>query len=276
MFGLAKVTTSSKFNQNMINYLDNKKMTVVGLTTATAGISMALAVVPGDATTPIANQILKLTSWLAIITGAVFLEKILITLSGYVAFKILIPIACLLFIIYLLIKNKTAKSIGIKLTIFAIIFWLTIPASIEVSNLIENSYHDTINQAITSVDKIDENDAEENQSNENESFGEKFKNAMNSLGNETKKLLAKGEKVLSNLIDAIAILIITSCIIPILVFLFFIWIIKLIFGIDLKNTKIEQGVNQLQDKIVIKNGNKNEVAEEKNDNIEVREIKKSN
>ena len=37
--------------------------------------------VPGDATTPIANQVSELSSYLLLVTGVILLEKILLTLE---------------------------------------------------------------------------------------------------------------------------------------------------------------------------------------------------
>jgi len=58
--------------------------------------------------------------------------------------------------------------------------------------------------------------------------------------NNVSELVKKGEQALSNFIDAIAILLITSCFIPIIVLIFLIWIIKMIFGINisLPNKKV--------------------------------------
>ena len=45
-------------------------------------------------------------------------------------------------------------------------------------------------------------------------------------------LKATAEHAFSTFVDAIAVLIITSCMIPIFVLLFFVWVTKLIFDID--------------------------------------------
>ena len=45
--------------------------------------------------------------------------------------------------------------------------------------------------------------------------------------------LEKFKQTLNNLIEALAILLVTSCLIPILVILLFLWLFKLIIGIDI-------------------------------------------
>ena len=148
IFVIAPFASSAKTHANSIKTLDEKKITVMEITAATAGSATALAAIPGDATTPVANQILKLSSYLIIVIGAIFLEKVLITLTGFVAFKFLIPIACLLYAIYLFAEKDFFKNLAVKLAIFGIVISLVVPVSISVSNLIEKTYKDSINQTV--------------------------------------------------------------------------------------------------------------------------------
>ena len=161
IFAISPKASSNESYKNTIEALDKKKMNVMEITAATAGASAILAVIPSDATTPIASQVAKLSTYLLIVIATIFFEKILLTLTGYVTFTFLIPIACALAVIYLFSNN--------------------------VSDLIK-----------------------------------------------------KGEKTLSNFIDAIAILLITSCVIPILVLVFFVWIVKMIFGVNIQYPKLNK------------------------------------
>lgn len=124
------------------------------LTAATAATSTAIAALPSDATTPLANKIMGLSSYLLIIVGVIFLEKILLTLTGYVAFSWLIPISCLIYGIYLFVKNDVLRNLAIKLSIFGIAIFIVVPISVKVSNLIENTYETTINQTIEEAKNI--------------------------------------------------------------------------------------------------------------------------
>ena len=221
---------SNKFHNNTIHSLDKKKITVTELTVACAGSSMALAAIPGDATTPVANKIMDLSSYLLVIIGVIFLEKILLTLTGYVTFT-----SCVLLGIYIFWKCDILKKLAIKLSVFGIIIFITVPLSVQISNLIENSYQDTLNNA-----KTTEIVAEEQEKDNDDSLLSKFKEGISNIGDNVSELVKKGEQALSNFIDAIAILLITSCFIPIIVLIFLIWIIKMIFGINisLPNKKV--------------------------------------
>ena len=48
------------------------------------------------------------------------------------------------------------------------------------------------------------------------------------------ELVESVKNALSVFIDAVAVLIITTCIIPVAVILFFVWLIKMLFGIEIK------------------------------------------
>lgn len=230
IFVISPIAKSNKFHSNTIKSLDDKKMTVTELTVACAGSSMALAAIPGDTTTPIANKIMDLSSYLLIIVGVIFLEKILLTLTGYVTFTFIIPISCALLGIYFFIKNDILKKLAIKLSLFGIIIFITVPLSVQMSNIIENSYKETIESA-----KNEEIISEEQVSEETNDEGlfSKMKEVIEDIGDGASKLVEKGKQTLSNFIDAIAILLITSCVIPIVVLIFLVWIVKMIFGVKI-------------------------------------------
>lgn len=244
MFGISKVVSSPEFHAKSIHSLDEKKITVMELTAASAGVSTALALIPSDATTPFANQIMGLSSYLLIVIGAIFLEKILLTLTGYVAFTFLIPISCVLYGIYLFVKKDILKNLAIKLSVFGIIIVMVVPVSVQVSNLIESMYETSINQTIENAKNNEFISEETNKETETkggwEGFTSKVKDMVSNIGDGVSEWIHKGEKILSNFIDAIAVLIITSCVIPIVVLIFFIWIVNMIFGVNISVPNIRK------------------------------------
>lgn len=246
IFGVSKIASSNEFHTKSIQELDEKKVVVLELTAATAATSTAIALVPGDATTPLANQILQLSSYLLIVVGAILLEKVLLTLTGYIAFTFLIPIACLLYGIYLFAKKDILRSLAIKLAVFGIVIFMVIPISIQISNLIEDTYQESINQTIEEAKNIENESEKENTNNESEeatgwnAFTSKAKEIVSDVGDNVSEWIHKGEKALSDFIDAIAILLITSCVIPILVLILFVWIVKIIFGISIPIKEIKK------------------------------------
>lgn len=250
IFVLSKMASSPGFYLKTLNTLDEKKSTVMQLTAATAATSTILSAIPGDATTPIANQIAELSSYLLIVIGSIFLEKILLTLTGYISFSFIIPIACVLYGIFLFTGRKSLQAVAIKLGIFAIAIVMVIPVSVKLGDLIDNTYQTQINQTIEqALDGADSNVENNNEHSSNADLAksdnllDKIKDSISNVGDAVSEGLQKGEKKLNEFIDAIAVMLITSCVIPIAVLLFILWITKIIFGMNISVASMKKTKN---------------------------------
>ncbi len=238
IFVVSKVVTAPDFNASTIKSLDDKKVTVMMLAGTAAASSTIISLIPGDTAMPIANQIAELTSYFIVILGAILLEKMLIAVVGYLSFTFIIPAACFLGILYLYIKKVELRNLAIKLAIFGIILFVAIPASIQVSDLIYDSNQATIEQTITAVEQNRANIEEKKQdlSTEDKNWVEKavdyVSNVPSKIGNGISAMVKEGEDMLTAFIDAIAVMIITTCVIPIVVILIFAWIIKILFSFE--------------------------------------------
>ena len=73
--------------------------------------------------------------------------------------------------------------------------------------------------------------AEEDQ-NWFDKIGDYLNDLSTKVGANITDMIKKGEQTLSSFMDAIAVLIITTCIIPLIVILIFSWIVKILFGFD--------------------------------------------
>ena len=231
-FFISDFLSSPNLYTDIIQVLDDKKMTAMELTTAVTVTSTALSAAPGDIATPIANQISGLAPYLFIVVCAIYFEKFLLTISGYIAFRYLIPLACVLLGIYILNHSAALKAIAAKLALFALVITMIIPFSVKITNLLEASFQESINQTFSSVEEITE-EAEKNDSNA-------FLDFLNSIGNGIANVGENIKNSISVFIDAVAVLIITTCVIPIAVFLFLFWITKLILGLNIDSAKIKK------------------------------------
>ena len=79
IFVFSKPATSPETYRTTIKSIDEKKATVMSVTATAAVASAMLGLIPGDATTPIANQIMEISSYLLIVVCVLFLEKSLLT-----------------------------------------------------------------------------------------------------------------------------------------------------------------------------------------------------
>lgn len=253
MLWISKVASSIEFHEETIKHLDEKKLTVMELTAATAGSATAIAAIPSDATTPLANQIMDMSSYLIVVIGVIFLEKILLTLTGKLTFLIIIPIACLLYVIYIFVQKEVLRNLAIKLSIFGIVIFTIVPISVKLSDFIEENYGTSITQTIESAKALENNEEvvkQEEQKEENwwNKITSSVSNAVSNIGEGVNELIEKGKLILSNFIDAIAILIITTCVIPIMVLFVLIWVIKIIFDITIPVKNIKPNLPKFKNK----------------------------
>ena len=209
--------------------LDEKKVTVMELTAATAATSVAVSAVPGDATTPIANQISELSSYLLLVVGAIMLEKVLLTLTGYLTFTYLIPAACILGAVSFFLPRVGLRQLALKLTLFGLAICLVIPVSLRVSNLVEETFavQQTVDEAAQAADGIEEEAGAETEDGWLSQIGEAITGSVSAL-------VQKAEDALSSFVDAIAALLIVNCVIPLLILWFFLWLVKAILGLHLE------------------------------------------
>ena len=244
IFCLSNVFGSKKFHNKSIEHLEEKQLEVAGLTAGTAGAATLLAALPSEAATPLANQIMDMSGYLVLVMGVLFLEKILLTLTGKLTFMLLIPAACILSAIYIFFRHDRLKTLAIKLTTFGIIIFLIVPISVNLSMFIEENYGNTsVEKTLASVEKIENSKTEETKKDESTGFWDSLKdnvtNVVTTVGDAAKNTLNWGKNLLSNFMDAIAVLLITSCVIPMGVLFVLLWIVKLIFGVSVSVNQIK-------------------------------------
>lgn len=251
-FVIARFTSSTEFNAKTIQSLDDKKTTVMELAAASTAASAAITLIPGDIGTPIANKLADLSSYFLIVLCAIYLEKYLVTITGYAAFKILVPIACVFFSGYLLWRKEILRVVAQKFLLFGLAVYLVIPASVKVADMIETTYassiESTIETAKQTTDEIESETGESGQvddkssneksqsdsdSDSKENAGGFFSGLFNKVQEGVSTATANVENVLNNFIEALAILLVTSCLIPILVLIFFVWLVKMLLGLNI-------------------------------------------
>lgn len=251
-FVIARFTSSTEFNAKTIQSLDDKKTTVMELAAASTAASAAITLIPGDVGTPIANKLADLSSYFLIVLCAIYLEKYLVTITGYAAFKILVPIACVFFSGYLLWRKEILRVVAQKFLLFGLAVYLVIPASVKVADMIETTYassiESTIETAKRTTDEIESETGESGQvddkssneksqsdsdSDSKENAGGFFSGLFNKVQEGVSTATANVENVLNNFIEALAILLVTSCLIPILVLIFFVWLVKMLLGLNI-------------------------------------------
>lgn len=222
-----KVSTSTKTHAKTIASLDDKKKTVLELTAASTAVSTAITFLPGDSGSTLAEKLMDLSSGFLIVLCAIFLEKYLLTITGYATFMILIPLACVWLGIWIFNRNEVLKRLAVKSVLFGLAIYLVVPASVKVSGLIEDTYRASIDSTIEAATGAKDETVESSK----DILLDKIKDKVSGITDEI-------QNSLNNFIESLAVLLVTSCLIPLLVLVFFIWIIKAILGVDLRVPKI--------------------------------------
>ena len=247
---LGKTFSSVDTYDKTLGILEEQETTVLKLAAASMTVSTVLTAIPDDVGTPIADQLADLSFDFAIVLCAIYLEKYLLTITGLASFYALIPLACILFGIYVFNKDKRMLRLGKKILAFALIIVLIVPASAWISTFIdktyENSISETINNAESFSNKLESTEGDGNSQNAGddgqksgwlqsiEQFGQDLKETFN-----IKEKLEDAKQILGNLLESFAIMIVTTCVMPILVLLLFIWLIKVFLAVDIDSSKIK-------------------------------------
>lgn len=242
-FGLAKSYSSpeSKINKETIKYLDEKKTTALELSASATAVSTFITLAPGDDGTPVANKLMDLAGYFLIVVSAIYLEKYLLTILGALTFKWLIPVSMLALAVYFGSKKELFWKIGVKIFIFGLAIYAVIPVSVHVSKMIYSTYQESIDATIDEAnDLADESEASKDEDKDSKdskkskdsesSFIDKAKDAVNSVKNTLSVTANSVKNMVNKFIDGLAVLIVTTCLIPVLVIVFFIWLVKLVLG----------------------------------------------
>ncbi|MBR3147052.1 MAG: hypothetical protein IKF54_02800 [Eubacterium sp.] len=229
-FLIGKAATDPANFGNTIRDLDEKSETVMALTGGAAAASAAISLLPGDAGTPIADKLVDMSGYFMLILSAIFLEKWLITITGMLAFRILIPVALTGLAAGRLLGRNAFRDIFIKVICFALVLFITVPAGVKLSQMIDESYQASIEQTIKNAEdkSRDVQDAAGGESDEGA-----LEKIFNSIKGGVTEQIERFRDILSDFVEAAAVLIVTSCVIPLAVMLFFIWLIKMIAGVNI-------------------------------------------
>jgi len=249
IFAVGKRASDPAYHQSSIDALAEKQETVLELTAASTAASAAITLLPGDAATPISEKLADLSGYFLIVLCAIFLEKYLLTITSYVSFTILIPAACALGIAALFFERLRAAlgKLAWHVLLFALAIAFVIPAGVKVSGMIEDTYRASIEETIANAEQTTENiqsaaEGEEDGGGKGGLAG-LFSKVTDGISGAVNDAVGQLKTVLNRFIEALAVMLVTSCLIPILVLLFFAWLVKLMLGINLPplRAKLDDG-----------------------------------
>lgn len=235
-----------KTYKKTIAELNEKSADVAKMSVATLGMSTLIAAVPGDSTTPIANYLVDLNSWLLIIMMVLTLEKYLLTIIGKAVFWLIIPIGLALIGMSIPPKSRSLKIRGFNILLAGFLIWAIVPTGMMVSRDIERTYGfsvsdvanetENIQNKATEIEESDDSEDSDDKEDENiiSGFISKAKDAVEDVViNPLEEKVAQAKKMVDTVVNAIIVLVITSCVIPLFTLIAFLLLIKVTLHLDL-------------------------------------------
>lgn len=229
-----------------IEVIDQKKGNVLALTTSCVALSAGITALPGDTGTPVAEQLAQLSGNLGIVLAVLYLEKYLLTILWSVGLGILIPFALVLFAVSLGIHGRWSTSavlrrVATRVLVVAVIGMALVPASVWVSQKVDETYQVSIEQTeqkATEASKASSTKSEKkSETTENKNVLEQLTDGASSLltsvTDSAKSMTDKVVQQVTDLIEGVIVMIVTSCVIPLLVLAAFLWLGHVLLGIDI-------------------------------------------
>lgn len=279
-FPVADVMGSKETYRGSIEKLDAKAQTVTALVGTTTAASVAISAIPGDTGIPVADKLMDVAADFAIVLGAIYLEKYMLTIFGLAACRVVVPLACALGVGYVLVREDVAWRAGlrtsaVKLALLALALTLVVPASVQVSNMIEDTFEydaasvssemdaegaadseaaAAMTESADAADNARSNDGASSASSDEapdastdpigafaawagglgEDIGSALSGAGTALSSGVTGILDTAKGWVARLIEAFAVMIVTNCVIPVVVLLFFVWIINVLMGLNIE------------------------------------------
>lgn len=279
-FPVAGVMGSKETYRGSIEKLDSKAQTVTALVGTTTAASVAISAIPGDTGIPVADKLMDVAADFAIVLGAIYLEKYMLTVFGLAACRVVVPLACALGVGYVLVREDVTWRAGlrtsaVKLALLALALTLVVPASVQVSNMIEDTFEydaasvssemdaegaadsgaaAAMTESVDAADDAQTSDEASSASSDEapdastdpigafaawagglgEDIGSALSGAGAAVSSGVTGILDTAKEWVARLIEAFAVMIVTNCVIPVVVLLFFVWIINVLMGLNIE------------------------------------------
>ncbi len=224
-----KVPQMSVFTDS-VSTLEDTKETVAKFSVATLGAAVAITLLPDDYATPLADELADLSKYFILILGMVFFEKLLVLEGIPLVFQLVIPFVCALFAIYIVTRIDAVKTIASKILVLALTLIVVVPAGTRLSNTLCSDYmtyvEETIEDATTGTDKVNEISASDTT---DKGFFDKVSSAFQTAISGIKELYEYFRSIVKRCITSVAILIVSTCVIPVLTCLLLVWVLNQLF-----------------------------------------------
>ena len=231
---LADKIPEMEYVTNSIENLDESRDRVMTFSGATLTASTVISLLPKDWANPLANSLADMNKYFIFIFAIIFLEKLIVIEGIKIAFTYIIPVACGLYILYVFLEKEKVKEWAIKIAILGTALVCVIPFSIDFTQRVSEDYlayvDETIEEANAGAEKI----YEIKSVNEDEdTFLEKISDVFVNAYQGVKDLFTYFNNLTKRCINSIAIIMVITFVLPLLTLVFFRWLLKELFSLNL-------------------------------------------
>ena len=239
VFVFAQKMPQTKMVNDTIESIEESNKTIMEFSGATVTTSLALSAFPNDFATPLASTLSDLNTYFIFIFAVLFVEKLIVIEGVKIAFVYIIPMACILYIAYVSFGKDFFKNFAMKLLVLGLAVVFVIPLSTYFTEKVCADYlvyvEETIDEANAGAEKVNEVMAT---GEEEADIFDKLSNAFNTAIQGMSDLLDYFENVLKKCVNSIAIMIVTSFVLPLLTLFLFRWLLNELFGWNLPRQPI--------------------------------------
>lgn len=173
-------------------------------------------------------------------------------MAGPIAFGLIVPLACALGVVAVFSRRAGLRAMGIRFAAFGLVLCFAVPASIMISNALTSTYAD-LSSAAAAVDEAADKAAaaaaaeaakaddaakpvDDGDDSLLDTIGDWIAGAADDVGdaiggalNSLSEIKDDAVTALNSYTEKLALLVVTTCIMPLLVMLLLGWVIKLLF-----------------------------------------------
>lgn len=222
-FVIADSAIFTKMNAGTIAYLEEKREDVMILTALSGTVSTAITALPEDMGQPLAENIANVADYLLVVFAGIWVQKYLVSLAAGLVFKLIVPVSCLLSALNSFWKSERVKGMVTRFLLLGGLLLILVPSSVWLSKYVESTYHYSVDEKIEAVQGV----ADKAASGGDQGILEAIVGGISNFIGNIKEMF---ETALADMMEATVVLIVTSCVIPMLVIMLFIWCFNFIFG----------------------------------------------
>lgn len=215
-FVLAPYFISTDFTASYIDALDTECNNAIKLSAGASGLATAISFIPSDYGEPLADQLAIIGVCFVVVISLLTFEKYMLSVSAFVAFKLMIPIACVIFCVAILVGKsgfkQAAIKLGEKLTVFSLILFLIVPATVGATNVIKDTHNASIEastqrteQAIAKVNGITSGEVTD------------WSSLTDAVKDRVTGAISLVKEAVGSFTESLAVMLVTSCLLPIAV-----------------------------------------------------------